>query len=277
MKLGVFNSMFKKYSAAETAQKMRKLGFTSVQLALGFGGEDLTSAELDREKCEEIKAAFAENGIEISALCGYTSLATPHLEEREAGILELKALIECCPALGCQYIVTEAGSANPQHNWTYHPDNEKPELWAELTQTLKDLCTYAQGYGVSICIEPHFGQMARSPKTLKKMLDGVMAPNLKLACDPANLITPDNAAKADEMLEELFALVGSSIALLHVKDTLIKEGKSVFVPAGKGVLNYPLYAQLAKKQGYQGPVILEYVNEAGLPEAMATVKEAFGI
>ena len=62
---------------------------------------------------------------------------------------------------------------------------------------------------------------------------------------------------------------------MHAKDTKIVNGKSVFVGAGSGVLNYTLYGELAKQYGYEKPVILEYMGEAAIPAARDVVKSAF--
>jgi len=275
MKTGVYNSMFTSYTPGETALRMKKLGMEAIQLFPKFEGKQLQSVDLTREYCSGLKEIFAEQGIEIVALCGYQNIVAHDPDKRRAGILELEALIPCCPDLGCRYLVTETGSTNPVSGWNDHPDNYTDDTWEAMAATLKALCRVAADNGVEVCIEPHFAQVTKTTDTMVRMLEMADSQNLKLVYDPANLITPENAERADDILRELFEKTGDSLALLHAKDTVIRNCKPVFVPAGQGVLNYALYAELSAKQGYSGPVILEYVSEEKLPGALQIVREAF--
>mgnify|MGYP000933606460 CR=1 FL=1 len=277
MKIGIFQSMLTKYGIEETAQKIRENNLDAVQLYFSFNGVQISSKELieDRELCERIRSAFANEGVEISGLCGYQNLVNPDEAARGNAVEELKRYIELCERFDTNLVVTEVGSANPESNWADHPNNYTAEILNLAAQELQELCDYAAKFHVAIGIEPHFAQVAKNPKSIRRILDLVKRENLKVIFDPANLINSETADRADELLEELFALNGNDIALLHAKDTKIVKGKAVFVAAGTGVLNYTLYGQLAKKYGYRKPVILEYMSEAAIPAAREVVERAF--
>jgi L-ribulose-5-phosphate 3-epimerase len=276
MKIGIFNSMLTKYSVEETAKKLRENGLDAIQLYFSFDGAQLTTLDLANEAlCERIRAAFSKEGVEIVGLCGYQNLVCPREEARINAVNELKRYIALCPRFQTDLVVTEVGSTNPDSGWADHPNNYTDETWRAASETLKELCDSAAGYGVTIGIEPHFAQVAKDPKSMRRILDMTARKNIKAVFDPANLITPENADRADDVLKELFELNGNDIALLHAKDTKIVNGKSVFVGAGSGVLNYTLYGELAKRYGYQKPVILEYMSEAAIPAARDVVKSAF--
>ncbi len=277
MKIGIFQSMLTKYGIEETAQKIRENNLDAVQLYFSFNGVQLTSKELveDQKLCERIRTAFEKKGVEISGLCGYQNLVSPNEAARKNAIDELKRYIELCPRFNTDLVVTEVGSAHPESGWTDHPNNYKSETWNIAAQALQQLCDYAAQFHVTIGIEPHFAQVGKDPKSIRKILDMVKRENLKVVFDPANLISPETADRADELLKELFELNGNDIALLHAKDTKIVKGKAVFVGAGAGILNYTLYGQLAKEYGYNKPVILEYMSEAAIPAAREVVRSAF--
>ena len=60
-------------------------------------------------------------------------------------------------------------------------------------------------------------RVAKDPKSMRRILDMTGRKNIKAVFDPANLITPENADRADDVLKELFELNGNDIALLHAK------------------------------------------------------------
>lgn len=276
MKIGIFNSMLTKYSVEETAKKIREQGLEAIQLYFSFDGTQLTTKDLEDEAlCERIRSAFSREGVEIVGLCGYQNLVSPKEEARVNAVSELKRFIELCRRFQTNLVVTEIGSTHPDSGWIDHPNNYTEETWHAASETLKEVCDFAGRFGVTIGIEPHFSQVAKDPRSMRRILDMTNRENIKAVFDPANLISPENASRADEMLTELFELNGNDIALLHAKDTKVVNGKSVFVAAGAGLLNYKLYGELAKRVGYHKPVILEYMSEAAIPAARDVVRNAF--
>ena len=126
--------------------------------------------------------------------------------------------------------------------------------------------------GVTFALEPHFGQVTKSPETLRRMLDDVGAKNLRIALDMANMVTPENAGDTRALIDGFFDRLSGDIELVHAKDTKIVDGRAVFLGAGKGALDYPYLIERLKGCGYDGAVLLEYVNEAGLQGAYDFVR-----
>lgn len=173
---------------------------------------------------------------------------------------------------GCRVIVSETGSANPENAWIDHPNNYLPEVWDAVVETMRQICARAAEEGVTFALEPHFGQVTKSPATLRRMLDDVGAKNLRIALDMANMVTADNAGNTRALIDEFFDKLSGDLELVHAKDTKIVDGRSVFLGAGKGALDYPYLMDKLRACGYDGPVLLEYVNEAGLQGAYDFVK-----
>ena len=153
---------------------------------------------------------------------------------------------------------------------------ERPELSEEerarLDDTLRQICARAAEEGVTFALEPHFGQVTKSPETLRRMLDDVGAKNLRIALDMANMVTPENAGDTRALIDGFFDRLSGDIELVHAKDTKIVDGRAVFLGAGKGALDYPYLIERLKGCGYDGAVLLEYVNEAGLQGAYDFVR-----
>ncbi len=269
MEVAIINTMFRKYSPVESARRIAAYGFKKVQLDLAFNDRTYTVEELTPELCEEVRAAYANEGIEIVAISGHQKLAFPDAKLREEAKNSFMNKLVLPTRFGCKVIVSETGSANPENAWIDHPNNYLPETWEAVVAAMKEICARARDLGVVFALEPHFGQVTKSPQTLRRMLDDVGAENLRIALDMANMVTADNAVDTRALIDEFFDLLGDEVELVHAKDTRInEEGKSVFLGSGKGALDYPYFIERLKASGYDGPVLLEYIDEAEIAEVL---------
>lgn len=265
MEIGIINTMFKAYSPAEQAKRIASYGMRKVQLDMAFDGRGYSVDELTAEKCTEIRKAFADEGIEIVAVSGHQKLSFVDADARRDAMDSFIKKLVLPRRFGCGVIVSETGSANPENAWVDHPNNYLPEVWDAVVGTMKEICMCAANEGVTFALEPHFGQLTKNPKTLRRMMDDVGSDRLKIALDMANMVTEENSGDTRPLIDEFFALCGSDIELVHAKDTNVVGGK--FVGAGKGSLDYPYLMEKVKASGYRGPVLIEYVNEAGIRNA----------
>ena len=76
-----------------------------------------------------------------------------------------------------------------------------------------------------------------------------------------------------EMLEEACVLLGPDIALAHAKD-LDHDGEAGHLPAGRGVLDYPLYLALLQRSGFTGALVLHGLAEEDVAACLAFVRAA---
>jgi sugar phosphate isomerase/epimerase len=90
---------------------------------------------------------------------------------------------------------------------------------------------------------------------LRRTLDDLKCPNLRVNFDPANMLLYDmgDPLKAVEIL-------GPDIQSVHVKDANVTKVKGTWgeeVPLGQGQVNIPAFVQTLKKVGYRGPLCIE--------------------
>jgi len=272
LEVGTLNTMFKAYTPAEMAKRIASYGITKVQLDMAFNGKAYSVEELTPEFCSDVRKAFSDEGIEILAVSGHQKISFPEADQRQAAKEAFLSKLVLPQRFGCNVIVSETGSANPENPWVDHPNNYREDVWEAAVETMKEICARAEDEGVIFGLEPHFGQLTKNPKTLRRMLDDVNAKNLKIALDMANMVTPENAGNTPALIDEFFALLGNDIEIVHAKDTKINDNKSIFLGAGKGALDYPYLIKKLAAAGYDGPILLEYVNEAGLQDAYDFVK-----
>ena len=196
----------------------RNAGFQMTGAMLGFPGEDYTTPD----------------HIKRTGGFGDPALRPERLER-------LKWALNRTKALGLRDLMFHAGFL-PEPD---HPDR-KPFL-----DTLARAADLAREKGIIVAFET--GQ--ETAELLRRTLDDLKCPNVKVNFDPANVILYDmgDPIKAVEIL-------GPDIRSVHVKDAIRTKVPGTWgeeVPLGKGEVNIPLFIQTLKKVGYKGSLCIE--------------------
>ncbi len=137
-----------------------------------------------------------------------------------------------------------------------------PDVGAEgrkaFLDTLAQVADLAARGGVTVAFET--GQ--ESSTLLRRTLDDLKCPNLKVNFDPANMLLYDK----DDPIRAV-ELLAPDIRSVHVKDAnrpTVKGEWGAEVPLGTGQTNTKLFIQTLKKAGYRGPLCIE--REVGTQE-----------
>jgi L-ribulose-5-phosphate 3-epimerase len=199
-------------------QAAKKAGFRMSGTMLGFPGEDYTTPK----------------HIEKTGGFGDPATRPERLERFQWGLERTKTL-------GLTDIMLHAG---------FLPEPGQPDRKAFL-DTLTKVGQLAAEKGITVAFET--GQ--ETADLLKRTLDELKAPNLKVNFDPANMLLYD---KGDPI--RAVELLGPYIRSVHVKDanrTKVPGTWGEEVPLGKGQANIKLFVKTLKKVGYQGPLCIE--------------------
>lgn len=274
MEYGIFSSVYGNEKIAKAAKKIHDAGFTAVQFdPFLIEGKSLDPQTVSESTLKRYRKAFEKEGIHVVSIGSYGRFISPDREEARTVIEKTKAWIRLAPVLGTNLVVTEIGSKHPTHNWTDTPENASQETWNEIIEVYRELTDYASQYHVQVGIEPHFAQPLKGWKELRRILDDVGADNLKIVFDAANSVTAENAGGQEKEIELFYEQLGDSIVLAHAKDALIKGEETVFTNAGGGILPYRKYLHILKEHKYQGPVILEWLDESQVAATLQYLKE----
>ncbi len=130
-----------------------------------------------------------------------------------------------------------------------------PDVGAEgrkaFLDTLAQVSDLAARAGITVAFET--GQ--ETSTLLRRTLDDLKCPNLKVNFDPANMLLYDK----DDPLRAV-ELLAPDIRSVHVKDAnrpTVKGEWGAEVPLGTGQTNTKLFVQTLKKVGYRGPLCIE--------------------
>ena len=233
------------------------------------GGPSLP-AEIPPAVAERVRAAVDARGLTMCAVSGTYNMAHPDPAVRSAGRARLAVLIAAAPALGTRVVTLCTGSRDPDDMWRAHPDNGTDEAWKDSLEQIAAALTIAERHDVVLAFEPEHNNVAGDAAAGRRLLDELRSAHLRVVIDAANLIRPGELAQQHETLHEAFELLGDALVLAHAKD--VRDDGTV-VAAGRGGLDYALYARLLRDAGFDGPVVLHGLPEEQVPAAAAFLRE----
>lgn len=196
----------------------RAAGFRMTGAMLGFPGEDYTTPQT------------------IQKTGGFGNPAT-----RAERLDRFRWALERTRALGLTDLMLHAG---------FLPEPTDPDRKPFLA-TLAKVSDLANAQGVTVAFET--GQ--ETADLLRRTLDELQCPNLKVNFDPANMLLYDKGepSRAVEIL-------GKDIRSVHVKDAKRPATPGTWgeeVPLGQGQVNIRAFVQTLQKVGYRGPLCIE--------------------
>ena len=227
---------------------IKEMGFSCGHLALGkvFHDDFTTVDTLTPGFAMYLKRLFDNNQLDCAVLGCYLNLANPDSAQLDAIIKRYKQHIRFAAVLGCGVVGTETGAPNTMYTFT--PECHSEEALHSLITNLRTIVTFAEKMGVIIGIEPVFTHIVNTPERARRVLDEIQSPNLQIIFDPVNLLDISNEAKANEVIEEAIYLLGEDIAVIHIKDYIVENGKICSVGAGMGQMDYTLLMQFIKQR-----------------------------
>jgi L-ribulose-5-phosphate 3-epimerase len=248
LSLGVCSWSLQVKSIRELKGLLQQLGINVIQIACG----DPHHASWDEG--EGMPAAALESGIVMTgAMLGFPGedYTTPQTIKETGGfgnpalraerIDRLKWALHRTMALGLSDLSLHAG---------FLPAPGDPGRDAVL-QTLAEAGRLAAARGITLAFET--GQ--ETAQLLRLTLDELSLPNLKVNFDPANMLLYDmgDPIRAVEILV-------ADIRSVHLKDArrpTVSGSWGQEVPLGQGEVNIREFVNALRKNGYQGPLIIE--------------------
>ena len=248
MALGVCSWSLQVKSLPELKRLLDGLGVDVTQIACG------DPQHASWEEGDAMPAAAVASGLVLTgAMLGfpgedYTTPATikdsggfGNPADRAERLERLDWAIDRTLALGLTDLMLHAG---------FLPDLDDPARSAML-DTLAAAAEKAAGKGVTLAFET--GQ--ETADLLRRTLDDLKAPNLKVNFDPANMLLYDmgDPIRAVEIL-------GTDIRSVHVKDAKRPTTPGAWgqeVPLGEGEVDVRRFVRTLKAVGYTGPLVVE--------------------
>ncbi len=288
LQVGIFTGYFP-YTLKQQAQKIRDLGFNTVQLDLAFKDIDFSRpASITEENAKTVRETFRDYNLPICCISGYTNIIHPDPEQRRKRLDHLLAIIKNARSFGSPYVISETGTYNPDSDWVSHPKNKTEEGFQECRTVIKELAQTACDHGSTFLMETYVNNVVGSVEETVRMFAEVDHPGLGLLMDPTNYFEAHNFHQMDSILAQIFDTLSDKIKIAHAKDVKLSEGDTtekhaeidaaeshtfrgvgaIELPApGLGSLNYDLYLQRLARKHPNIPIIIEHLEESDVPRA----------
>ncbi len=231
---------------------------------LQLEGTELTSYYFPKpvtpEYLNRLKALSFTLGLDISGTAVGNDFCHPPGEQRQRQIQLVKTWVDYAAAMGAPVIRIFSGRP--------HKGQSVQEAHRLAVQAMEECCQYAGEHGVFLALENHGGLTTRIDGLLALVRD-VKSPWLGVNLDTGNM---HGSATEEEAYRDMARMAPYAVNV-QVKVSLTFAGRKR-VPG-----DFARVAQILRKAGYRGYVVLEYEERSdprqGCKKWMQQLREAF--
>ncbi|AIQ48439.1 AP endonuclease [Paenibacillus sp. FSL R7-0273] len=264
--LGIRAHDFPRHSLPELIAKLKHYRFSHIQLAVrkSFPASVPSLSSLSPGAAVYYGESFRQSGIKIAVLGCYVNIIDPDPDKRAQALQDFSTHLRLARDFGASLVGTETGSVGKG----YTTDNFTEEAFQEVVASVKIMVAEAERFGVTVGIEAGQNHPLHNVRLTKRLLELIPSNNLQIILDCANLMSPDNYQQQEAVIAEALEMLGDRIAVIHLKDFTVEDGKIVIVPVGQGQLHF---APVLRYMKYKRPHIqglLESTTEPFIQESV---------
>ena len=230
------------------AEKAGEEGFSCVHLAFSkvMKGITFDACALNEGLARYTKRVLDKNGLDLAVLGCYLNLAHPDPEKLKEiqgkyyAHLRLASLMDAC-VMG-----TETGAPNPEYKLDANTHTE--EALETFIRGLEPVVGCAEHYGVTMAIEPVWNHIVYNADRALQVLKSIGSHNLRIILDPVNLLYPGNVDEKEAVFGDAMEKLADYIAVVHLKDYVVEDGKMKSIAAGTGDMDYKEILRFMKER-----------------------------
>jgi len=244
------------YSFEETVKRLARIGYDAIEI--GCAQPHAWPYYIDDARRQEMKQALEANGIAVSAMLPApgggpgSNIASPLKAERDWTVQYWKDCMDLGLALGCKTLLCVCG-------W-YAFGTRRRDAWEWAKDSLKQVAQYAEGKGVTMCLEPTAtdSNLIECADDAIEMMEQVDSPNVALMFDTAH------ATYRNEPAADYVYTMGENLKYIHMTDY------DRLAPGTNG-LDFVTIMQALKDIGYGGYVTMEtgFPHRGADPDSVA--------
>jgi len=249
---GIFSKTFDTANVDDNFRTIKALGYDATQFNFASAGLPSLPETIEDHSIEEIAAAARKHGVRIEAISATFNMTHPRQSVIDKGMVSLAVICKAAARLDCPLVTLCTGTLDAEDQWRAHPDNNTPQAWQNICETMTQALQIADRYNVSLGIEPELANIVNSAEKARQLLDEMQSERLKVIFDPANLFEVATLTVQHATVKKALDLLANDIAIVHAKD---RNPDGSFATAGKGVLDYEFYFKQLKASGFDGCVV----------------------
>lgn len=210
---------FGRRSVEELLSSIGDAGFRCTQLAYTKAVEGVKSyADVTPELVAATNAAVRKSGVSIAVDGTYVELSYADEDKRRAEVAKALSQVPVAKALraGCM------GSETT--NMAKQPTVSRREAQEALLRSLSEILPVCEEQGVLFAVECVYYHAMNTPEAVRMVLDTIASPNLRVICDLANYVGPENASVDAQrrLWDKVGSWYGDKIVAVHFKGQSFK-------------------------------------------------------
>ena len=189
-------------------------GFRCTQLAFTKAIEGVKSyADVTSSLVEAARAASKASNVGIAVDGTYVELSYADEEKRKAEVAKVLSQIPVAKALGAGCMGSETT------NMAKQPTVSRKEAQEALLRSLGEIIPVCEEQGVLFAVECVYYHSMNTPEAVKMVLDTIASPNLRVICDFANYVGPEDASLDAQrrIWDKVGSWYGDKIVAVHFK------------------------------------------------------------
>jgi sugar phosphate isomerase/epimerase len=227
------------WTIPQIVENAAKMGYHGVELR-GVSKEHIGPDETPQARAE-VKKRFADAGVEIACIMGYSRFAVADAAEKQKQVEAATKMLDLAKDIGCGRVRFFGGVKG---------DLSLDDAVAHAAEGLKKVAAHAQKLGVNIALETHDDWCVGAD--VVRLVRAVDSPAMGVCWDYSNSFFA-------EPTRETYAAVKPYVKHVHTKDAYRDAaGKIHSCLPGKGQVDSRLALGLLKDAGYDGWVSFEW-------------------
>ena len=189
-------------------------GFRCTQLAFTKAIEGVKSyADVTSSLVEAARAASKASNVGIAVDGTYVELSYTDEEKRKVEVTKVLSQIPVAKALGAGCMGSETT------NMAKQPGISRKEAQEALLRSLGEILPACEEQGVLFAVECVYYHAMNTPEAVKMVLDTMASHNLRVICDFANYVGPENASVDAQrrLWDKVGSWYGDKIVAVHFK------------------------------------------------------------
>ena len=222
------------------------------------------------EQITALRSSFAAADLFLGEYTMYGAgwpLASESAAARRDGLAHIHRHLQHCADLDVHCLGLSVITDDPGDLWA-------DEVWTRLVGGFAMLMPEAERLGVDITLHPGNRGPLDSPSQLRRLLDQVASPRLKVMLDPVNMTNHRVVRNYTDFLNYCFDEVGDSIIGAHAKDVRFDDTHWVTkideMPPGTGLIDYEVYLQRLDALDADIIFTIEHLRDIGVSGTVAS-------
>jgi len=205
-----------------------------------------------------VESEKRRTGLEV-VLALHGNYMTDDAEARKAEVAHWSDVLKRGIDMGVTTYNAMCGGIRPEDFTGYEYDKcgsgaATEEHWKWATEAYQQLGAIAEAGGARLAFETHMVALTDTAAPTKKLLDMIDSPAVGANLDMGNIVLHPTG----ETLEEALEILAGKIYYTHLKNVYIVPGGGwICCHISDGVIDNYKFAEILKRQGYDGPLGLE--------------------